>query len=177
MRWSMGLGLFKSFSFSFFSFILNIGGHFLQVWTNYYKIKVNFAEWYARRRTRANSSRFSFSSRRKRESGPRQQLNNCRHRPTSQTSKGILAPVEQRAPLFVTRNKRHHARSFRISNTRTVRLIWRDISPQRIARIPRYTDLQEVVVFEEWSNWILNAVVARVCLSRFSIILLCASDE
>lgn len=45
---------------------------------------------------------------------PRQQLNNCRQRPTSQTSKGILAPVEQRAPLFVTRNKRHHARSFRI---------------------------------------------------------------
>lgn len=90
--------------------------NFPQVWTNYYKIKVN--RWYAHpcQRTRANSSRFSFSSRRnvKAVHAPRQQLNNCRQRPTSRTSKGILAPVEQRAPLFVTRNKRHHARSFRI---------------------------------------------------------------
>lgn len=108
--------IIEIYSKSFSLFLILNNWNFPQVWTNYYKIKVN--RWYAHpcQRTRANSSRFSFSSRRnvKAVHAPRQQLNNCRQRPTSRTSKGILAPVEQRAPLFVTRNKRHHARSFRI---------------------------------------------------------------
>lgn len=102
---------------------------------------------------------------------PRQQLNNCRQRPTSQTSKGILAPVEQRAPLFVTRNKRHHARSFRIK-IRTSAYMARHFAVHKDSNVVyvHWTLLYlQMIVLKRLVDEFERCSCIRVCLSRFSL--------